>query len=165
MEEAVALFEGMRTIQRDTTPTIIHASEDSTVVACPAGGQVRVSGSVVEGQAADTLRLETDFTAAPTGCRFSQDGLEFTVDGSPGIREHTVVVIVGFFDSFGIEGSVTGDLDWRLDGRSGSCALELTLRGEPDLSGTEPSVDGMFSGMLCGHEVALEAFNTLGPAG
>ena len=74
MNEAVALFEGMRVIQQDSTPRIIHASEDSTVVACPLGGQVRVTGSVGDTSVADTLRLETDFTAAPTGCQFSQGG-------------------------------------------------------------------------------------------
>ena len=165
MNEAVALFEGMRVIQQDSTPRIIHASEDSTVVACPLGGQVRVTGSVGDTSVADTLRLETDFTAAPTGCQFSQGGLQFTVDGNPDVRERIVVVIVGFFEHFSIEGSVTGRLDWQFDGRSGSCDIDLVVSGEPDLSGTEPSAAGILSGMLCGHEVELEVQGLPGPAG
>ena len=166
MNEAVALFEGMRAILQDATPRIIHTSEDSKVVACPLGGQVRITGSVADESAADTLRLETDFTAAPTGCQFSQGGLQFTVDGDPGVRERTVFVIAGVFEHFSLEGSVTGRLDWQLDDRSGSCGIDLVLSGEPDLSGTEPSVAGGLSGMLCGHEVELDEVQSLpGPAG
>ncbi|MCY3808739.1 MAG: hypothetical protein OXG58_04765 [Gemmatimonadetes bacterium] len=121
MNEAVALFEGMRAIQQDSTPRILHASDDSTVVACPVAGQVRVTGSASEAVAGDTLRLSTDFTAAPAGCQFSQGGHQFTIDGDPGVRERTVVVIAGLFEHFSIEGTVTGSVDWQLDGRSGSC--------------------------------------------
>ena len=58
MEEAVALFDGMRAIQQDTTSAILHASEDSTVVACPIGGRVRVTGSASESVAGDTLSVK-----------------------------------------------------------------------------------------------------------
>ena len=36
--ESMALFEGMRAIQLDSTSTIIGGSESSIVVACPLGG-------------------------------------------------------------------------------------------------------------------------------
>jgi len=165
MNEAVALFEGMRAIQQDSTPRILHASDDSTVVACPVAGQVRVTGSASEAVAGDTLRLSTDFTAAPAGCQFSQGGHQFTIDGDPGVRERTVVVIAGLFEHFSIEGTVTGSVDWQLDGRSGSCGIDLVLTGEPDLSGNEPSVAGMLSGTLCDHDVNLEAQSVPGPGG
>ena len=165
MTEAEALFEGMRTIQQDSTPRIIHASEDSLVVACPLGGQVRRTGMLVDGSVADTIRFVSDFTAAPAGCQFSSGGLEFTVDGAPRVRERTVIVFVGFFEHFSIEGSVTGRLDWQLDDRSGSCDIDLVLSGEPDLSSTEPSVAGVLSGALCGHEAEIEVEGVPGPAG
>ncbi|WP_420636565.1 hypothetical protein [Candidatus Palauibacter sp.] len=165
MTEAVALFEGMRAILQDSAPRIIHASEDSTVAACPLGGQVRLTGVSVDGSVADTLRLVSDFTAAPTGCQISSGGLQFTVDGAPGIRERTEVVIVGFLEHFSIEGSATGRLDWQLDDRSGSCDVDLVLSGEPDLSGTEPTVAGVLSGTLCGHEAEIEVEDVPGPAG
>ncbi len=165
MEEAVALFDGMRAIQQDTTSAILHASEDSTVVACPIGGRVRVTGSASESIAGDTLRLETDFTAAPAGCQFSQGGHHFTTDGDPGVREQTVVVIVGLFEHVGVEGTVAGSLDWQLDGRSGSCGMDLELTAEPDLSGNEPGVAGTLSGTLCDHDVELEIESVSGPGG
>ncbi|WP_419940787.1 hypothetical protein [Candidatus Palauibacter sp.] len=62
MTEAEALFEGMRVIQQDTAPRIIHASEDSIVVACPLGGQLRRTVMFVDESVADTLRLAWDFT-------------------------------------------------------------------------------------------------------
>ncbi|MDE2654437.1 MAG: hypothetical protein OXI71_11580 [Gemmatimonadota bacterium] len=110
MTEAIALLEGMREIQQDTTARILAASEDSIVVACPVAGQVRVSGRASESATGDTVRLESDFTAAPAGCQFSQSDLDFTVDGDPGIRERTNLVIVGFFEHFSIDGTVTGSV-------------------------------------------------------
>ncbi|MXX34474.1 MAG: hypothetical protein F4107_11915 [Gemmatimonadetes bacterium] len=163
MDEAVALFEGTRAIQQDSTPTILHASEDSLVVACPFAGQVRVSGGASESAAGDAVRLETDFTAAPAGCRFSQAGHEFTVDGDPGVRERTVVVIVGFFEHFSIDGTVTGNVGWRLGDRSGSCGFDLVLAGEPDPSGNEPP-GAVRSGTFCDHDVRIKA-GVPGPGG
>ncbi|WP_423924685.1 hypothetical protein [Candidatus Palauibacter sp.] len=165
MTEAEALFEGMRVIQQDTAPRIIHASEDSIVVACPLGGQLRRTVMFVDESVADTLRLAWDFTAAPAGCQFSSGGLQFTVDGAPEVRERGAFVLAGFFEHFSIEGSVTGRLDWQLDDRSGSCDIDLVLSGEPDLSSTEPSVAGVLSGALCGHEAEIEVEAVPGPAG
>ena len=154
-DEAVALFEGMRAIEQDSMPRILHASDDSVVVACPVSGRLRVTGRSSESVSGDTLRLETEFTAAPAGCRFSQEGREFTVDGDPGIREHTVVVMVGFGEHIGIDGAVAGVVDWQLAGRSGSCNVDLVLTGEPARPGG-PSATGMLSGRLCDHDVELE---------
>lgn len=165
MDEAAAMFEGMGAIQQDSTPRILHASDDSTVVACPIAGQVRLTGSVSETVAGDTLRLETDFTAAPAGCQFSQGGHQFTIDGDPGVREFTVVAIAGLFEHFSIEGTVVGSLDWQLDERSGSCGIDLELTGEPDLSGNEPGVAGTLSGTLCDHDVELDIQSVQGPGG
>ena len=155
MTEAIALFEGMRAIQQDSTLRILHASEDSTVVACPIAGRVRVTGSASESAIGDTLRLETDFTAAPADCQFSHAGHQFTINGDPSVREQTAIVIVGFFEHFSIDGTVTGGVAWQLDGRTGSCGFDLVLAEEPDLSGNEPGA--MLSGTLCDHAVELEA--------
>lgn len=165
MDEAVAMFEGMGAIQQDSTARILHASDDSIVVACPIAGQVRLTGGVSETVAGDTLRLETDFTATPAGCQFSQGGHQFAVDGGPGVREHTVVAIAGLFEHFSIEGTVVGSVDWQLDERSGSCGIDLELTGEPDLSGSEPGVAGTLSGTLCDNDVELDVQSVPGPGG
>lgn len=156
LSEAEALFAGVRAIAQDSSLQVIQATENSAVLACPLGGQVELAGMFVDGSVADTLRIVSDFTAAHRGCQFSHGGLQFTVDGAPEVRERTVVVIVGFLEHFSLEGSVTGGLDWQLGDRSGSCDVDLVLSGEPDLSGTEPSVAGVLSGTLCGHEAEIE---------
>lgn len=154
--ESLALFEAMRAIQSDPDPTIIGGSENSMVVACPLGGKITIMIDVVEESVADTARLRSDFTAAPSGCQVSSGGIQFTVDGRPSVRERTVATIVGFFEAFTIEGSVTGALDWQSDGRSGSCDIDMTLSGGLDSSGTEPSLAAVLAGSLCGHETRLD---------
>lgn len=154
--ESLALFEAMRAIQSDPDATIIGGSENSMVVACPLGGQITITIDVVEESVADTARLRSDFTATPSACQVSSGGMRFTVDGRPSVRERTVATIVGFFEAFTIEGSVTGALDWQSDDRSGSCDIDMTLSGGLDSSGTEPSLAAVLAGSLCGHETRLD---------
>lgn len=155
--EAVALFEGLRAIQGDTAATIIGGSENSIVIACPMGGQVAVTLSVLEESVADTLRLTTHSTTSPSGCQLSSGGTRFTVDGRPSVRQRIILSFTGlFFEASTVEASVVGALDWQSDGRSGSCDIDLTLSGEPDLSGTGPSAAGVLAGTLCGHETRIE---------
>ena len=163
--ESVALFEAMRAIQGDTAATIIGGSENSFVVACPLGGQITITSTIVDESVADTVRLTTDLTASPSGCEVSSGGMRFTVDGSPGVRERTTTSFIGLFEAFTLEGSVTGALDWQSDGRSGSCNVELALSAELDSSGTEPSVAGVLAGTLCGHETRFPVESTPDPSG
>lgn len=163
--EALALFEAMRAIQSDTAPTIIGGSENSVVIACPMGGQVTFTGGVVEESVADTARLTTESTTVPSGCQISNGGMQFTVDGRPDVRERTIITIVGFFEAFNLDGSVTGALDWQSDDRSGTCEVDLVLSGEPDLSGTEPSAAAVLAGTLCGHEVEIDVTGIPVPSG
>lgn len=161
--ESVALFEAMRAIHGDTAATIIGGSENSVVIACPMGGQVALTMSVVEESVADTVRLTTDATASPSGCQLSSGGTRFTVDGRPSVRERIVTSFTGLFEAFTLEGSVTGALDWQSDGRSGSCNIDLTLSEAPDSSGTGSSVAAVLSGTLCGHETRLELEGVVDP--
>lgn len=163
--EAVALLEGLRAIQGDTAATIIGGSENSVVIACPMGGQVTLTTSVVEESVADTVRLTTDSTASPSGCQLSNGGMRFTVDGRPSVRDRTTLSFTGLFEALTLEGSVVGALDWQSDGRSGSCNIDLTLSGEPDLSGTGSSVAAVLTGTLCGHETRLDVEGVLDPSG
>ncbi len=163
--ESVALFEAMRAIQSDTAATIIGGSENSFVVACPLGGQITITSSIMDESVADTVRLTTDFTASPSGCEVSNGGMRFTVDGSPGVRERTTTSFIGLFEAFTLEGSVAGALDWQSDGRSGSCSIDLALSGGLDPSGTEPSVAAVLAGTLCGHETRLDVEGVTDPSG
>ncbi|WP_428103662.1 hypothetical protein [Candidatus Palauibacter sp.] len=163
--ESMALFEAMRALQSDTAATIIGGSENSVVIACPLGGQLRRTVMYADESAADTLRLAWDLAAAPAECRFSSGGLQFTVDGAPEVRDRGAFVIVGFLEQFRLEGSVSGRLDWRLDDRAGSCDMDLTWSGEPDLSGTEPSVAGLLTGTVCGHDAEIPVESIPGSGG
>ncbi|MDE2720573.1 hypothetical protein [Candidatus Palauibacter polyketidifaciens] len=161
--ESVALFEAMRAIHNDTAATIIGGSENSMVLACPLGGQVTLTMSVVEESVADTATLTANSTASPSGCQLSSGGTRFTVDGRPSVRERIVTTFVGFFEAFTLEGSVTGALDWQTDRRSGSCDIDLTLSEAPDSSGTGSSVAVILAGTLCGHETRLEREGVVDP--
>ncbi len=162
--EAEALFLGMRTLAADTMPTIISLTPTGVVVACPLGGQVTASGGFVEEVVGDTARLVTDFTLTPDGCGFGSSGLEFTVTGNPSVRDRMVITIIGIFEEFLIEGETTGTLDWELDGRTGTCMMDLQLSVVPDFSGNEPVANGTYAGMMCGLEVSFDA-GSIDPGG
>lgn len=161
--ESVALFAAMRAIQGDTTATVLGGSENSVVIACPMGGQVTLTQTVVEESVADTARMTASSTASPSGCQLSSGGTRFTVDGRPSVRERVVTTFVGFFEEFTLEGSVAGALDWQSEGRSGSCDIDLTLSEAPDSSGTGSSVAAVLAGTLCGHETRLELEGVVDP--
>ncbi len=161
--ESVALFEAMRAIQEDPAATIIGGSENSAVIACPMGGQVTLTQTVVDEAVADTARLTVNSTASPSGCQLSSGGTRFTVDGRPSVHERIVTTFVGIFEAFTLEGSVTGALDWQSDGRSGSCAIDLTLSEALGSSGTGSPVAAILAGTLCGHETRLELEGVVDP--
>ena len=156
MQEAVALLEAVQGLWNDPEPQIISGAEGSAVIACPLGGQARLTGMGSDEVVADTGRLVLDLTVAPTGCQLSQDGITFTLDGNPGLRHRMEITIVGFFEAFTVEGSSTGTLDWQVADRSGTCEIDLALSGAPDLSGPEPTVSLTQTGRLCGHSVEVE---------
>ena len=156
LDEARWLFSTMRGVQTDGSLRILHASDDSLVAACPAGGQVRVTGALVEEQVADTLRFGWDYAVAPTGCQFVGEGENLTVDGDPGVRDRFVLTMIGTFEAILIGGSVAGALEWRLGDRFGSCAIDMTVSGAVEPSDTGPAIEAILSGMLCGHDTEVD---------
>lgn len=163
-EEAVALIEAATAALNqlaDTTAVPIHASPDSLVYACPEGGRVKLVGAFDE-QEGDTVRITVDFLVTPTGCVVTGGGMQFTLDPGPALRNLLVVEIIAATFEFNFTGSITGGLDWELDGRMGNCALDLSLNAAPDLSDPDnPGIQGMYTGMLCGHEVEIDAADLL----
>ena len=121
-------------------------------------GQVTVAIEVMHEEVADTVRLMSDITWTHDGCRFLGQGLEFTADGNPNVRDQLHLQFVGGFEGGTIEGTTTGTLDWALDDRSGTCVLDLVLMGPT------PEVAGGFSGMMCGLEVSFDAEEFLVPS-
>ena len=169
-DEAVALFKAFEVFRNDSngeaTPAPLGGNVD-VAADCPLGGQVRITGTASTPVSGDTLRIAMDLNIVPTACRLSREGLEFTVDGAPGVRDRFSVAFVASVDLFDIrvEGTTVGALDWQLADRSGRCAIDLALSGGPDLSAPEPTVDATYSGTLCGHTVEISAEDEFVPTG
>lgn len=168
-DEAVALFKAFEVLNdsdAEVTPAPLGGTVD-VAADCPLGGQIRVTGTASTPASGDTLRIAMDLNVVPAACRLSRDGLEFTIDGAPGVRDRFSVAIVAGVDLFDIriEGTMDGALDWQLADRSGRCAIDLELSGGPDLSAPEPTVDATYSGTLCGHTVEIPAEDEFVPTG
>ncbi|MXX78995.1 MAG: hypothetical protein F4Z33_08605 [Gemmatimonadales bacterium] len=163
--EAVAMFDGLAAVLRDSTAPVMRIVGDTVVSGCPLAGRVTRWTRATAEQVGDTIRFAIDQTAVPDGCRLSHAGLPFTVDGPPsGIRDQTTANLVtvanglDFLITGEIVGTLRGRLDWRLDHRFGSCDIDLTLSGGEDLS-SETQL--FLVGTLCGHEVRLEVESEL----
>ena len=166
MEEAEALYLGVSAMLADTTPQIISTTPHGGIFACPLGGQAAVMLEANEVMAGDTSSLITNTTVNPERCVLTSESYEFTLDGNPHVQLALTISIITTTFEFMIDGSMTGGLDWELDDRSGTCALDLVFDAELDLSGTEPTPNnGTFAGTMCGLEVEFDA-NDLGmPSG
>lgn len=160
--ETEALYNALGEAARDTAPEIISVATDGAVLACSLGGQMTAMFDFRDEMAGDTARLITDVTINPDGCVLSSEGHEFRLDGNPNVRTEFTITIVGFFEAFSIEGSITGGVDWQLEDRSGTCMIDLTISAEPDFSGTEPQANGGASGTMCDQEVDFP-FDVVGP--
>ena len=156
-EEAVALLKGagvtLAQVLEDST-LIVSVSENGLVARCPLGGQAELVGAFTEEQG-DTARLGADFLITPTGCVLAADGVQFTTNAGPALRYQLLVEIIAATFEFNISGTITGGLDWELDTRTGNCAMNLTLEAVPDL--VNQTLTGVYKGMLCGHEVEIDA--------
>lgn len=157
MDETEALYLGMQELASDTARSFVSVTANGGVIACPLGGQVTAAWDIREEQAGDTARLITDVTLDPAGCVLSSEDYEFTLDGNPNVHTVIAVGIVGSTFEFQIEGSLTGGVDWQLDGRSGTCMIDLILSTEIDTTGTDPTPRATFSGTMCGLEVEFDA--------
>lgn len=165
VDEAQWLFSSIRGLQTDPHIQILHASEDSIVAACPAGGQVRITGAPITEEVADTLRFGYDYTVAPTGCQFVGEGETLTVDGDPGVRDRSIITMVGVAEEISLEGTVAGTLEWRLGDRFGSCQIDMVVSGDFQTSPTGPAVVATMAGKLCGHDAEFEVEPPSVPSG
>jgi len=157
--EALALFksvtEGLELLElgpgEDTEPGPMD-----TTLACPHGGRARIAGSATGGVVGDTARIVVRAVVTPAGCEVLGDAMMFTVDGDPGLRTELAVDIIGF-EKIVMGGGVEGDIRWRLEDRSGDCAIDLPLDATADLSNLDdPEVTGGFKGKMCGHDIQFD---------
>ena len=163
-EEAVALLKGagltLAQVLEDSTLIVVNDYPDSLVSRCPLGGQAKLVGTLTE-ELGDTARLGADFLITPNGCVIAADGIQFTVDPGPALRYQLLVEIIAATFEFLVSGAITGGVDWTLDDRTGNCAMDLTLEAVPNLADPENPLTGAYKGMLCGHEVEIDAGDLL----
>ena len=156
-QEAVGLYQSVRGLLADETPTLIHASRDSVVIACPLGGQARITGTIAEERSGDTERVATDILFTPVDCKVSNDGVAYTLNGDPNVSDRVSAEVVGFFDRVDIVGATHGTVAWAAEGRSGTCEIDLVLTAETDRANpNRPAVRGTYGGSVCGYPVSID---------
>jgi hypothetical protein len=102
---------------------------------CPRGGDIDGSGTASESAG---NRLTFDFTINYHDCKQDSESGIFTLDGS--LREQGFFQFDETFETLSFEFALTGDVDWWLGDRSGSCEIDVEMMFEDEdtfaLSGT-----------------------------
>ena len=153
--EAIVLLQGIRGIMADSTLIFGAVTQSSAEVECPLGGEAALTIDATPERRGDTVRMVTEATLTPSGCRFASRGLEFTVDGNPYVHDRGVIATVDPLEEISVEGHTTGAVDWELDDRSGTCMIDMERNTILDLSGSEPTGTGTDAGMMCGMAIEL----------
>ncbi len=164
-DEAVALFRGITRLSLNDEANPIHPG--TVMVQCPQGGQVEVIETIDEFQSeGGQEEADVSLTIAPVACQMRHQGYAFLVDGDPHLRSHLhfETVTQGFREVVRIQGSIIGTLGWKLNLRSGSCAIdgivEATASVLPD---PDNPATGFFHGSVCGQEVKIDMSESLMP--
>lgn len=135
----------------------INISENFSLSVPCESGTLDVSGSM-DGTVDDqTFAMDATLEVSwdPNGCVVSDDINTFTVNGAP--RVTVTLDISSSEDIVSISGTETGGFSFTSsDGRSGSCALDVTF----SLVTTATSVDSTITGTICGLQAS--SFETLG---
>ena len=155
--EAIALLQGIRGLMADSTLIAGAVTPSGGEVECPLGGEVALTIDVTPERRGDTVRVMTEATLTPSGCRFASQGLEFTVDGNPNVYDRGVISSVRRLEEISVEVHTTGAVDWELDDRSGTCMIGMESNAIVDLTGSEPTGTGTHTGMMCGIAIELTA--------
>ena len=137
--------------------TPIDVSESFDVSVPCESGTLKVSGSI-DGTI-DNETFATDLTTTvrwePNACVVNNETTTFTVDGAP--RVDLVLDLTTTDESVTVSGTETGGFSFTSsDGRTGSCALDVSF----SIVTTGTSVNANVSGAICGLEA--EGFETLG---
>ncbi|MCY4204383.1 MAG: hypothetical protein OXE92_01505 [Bacteroidetes bacterium] len=158
--EAKELMNEIMTIMADTMPKIIQSlNEDEHVIACPEGGDARVSINTTEIQPdenSDQAILTLNFGFTPNKCEVTgKEGTRFSVSSTQPIDYSYTLTIVGFFEDLEFEGELNGELNWEIENRSGVCMIDMdeTLDFEVNLATNASSI---MAGIACGHELTIQ---------
>lgn len=148
--EAKSLFVSLvKTPQGDP----VSESPGKAVYGCPGGGTVTVTGTATVDQKGDTAKIRVKQALAPEGCGMNG----FVLNGDPAVNYDTDVTTVGVFESMTIAGAAKGSLKWQKGEDEGTCEIDMTLAAEAKPSQDASTIEGAFTGKLCGHEVKIDA--------
>ena len=156
-DEAKALYLGLFSVATDTMPEIVSQTGDSGVLAfvCPRGGEMEVEVDFDEEGANGAVGVTVVMVMDPTECVIWSEGYQFTLDGTPNIRVEMTLSSMGQSESFDMDMTATGALDWQLDDRSGNCVFDFSVSAELDLSNIQEG-QSETTGTICGLEVELD---------
>lgn len=153
--EAEALYDALAGMIRfaitDPSDPVIAPS---VTRACSRGGEVTVSTEIEFGT--DSVG-RVSFRIAPDACGVSSQGWEFKLDGNPDVLIGMAVRFSEDFTESAVDGSMTGGVHWELDGRSGTCMIDLMLSGGVVQNFAEPQAFGTATGKMCGLDVEFDA--------
>lgn len=156
-EEATSFLEGILALREMGGLTLIEGSGSVAEFACPLDGRVTFLNTGYEREVADTLWIDEGETVIPDRCGFASDGLEFQMVGRPNLVNEVAREVVGWRGVVrAASGSLKGGVVWQLGGRTGDCAMDLTLSLEPGNGNA-----GVYKGNVCGHE-GVEVGTSLG---
>ena len=135
----------------------ISVNESFNVSVPCESGTLAVSGSIAG--SIDDVTFDTDLTTTvrwqPNACVVSDGTTTFTVDGAP--RIELVLDLTSTQDVVTVSGTETGGFSFTSsDGRSGSCAVDVTF----SIVTTATSVDATVTGTICGQNAS--GFEMLG---
>lgn len=148
--EAKSLFVSLlKTPQGDP----VSESPGKAVYGCPGGGTVTVTGTATIDQKGDTGTTRVKQALAPEDCGMNG----FVLNGDPAVNYDTDVTTVGIFESVTMVGAAKGSLKWQKGEDEGTCDIDMTLAAETEVNPDDPTIEGAFTGKLCGHEVKIDA--------
>ena len=140
-------------------PAQVTESVDETFdVSVPCeSGSIAVSGSITGSADVETFisDLTTTVSWDPNACVVGQGTNTFTLDGAPGVE--LVLHLTSTQVALTLTGTETGGFSYTSsDGRSGTCALDVTF----SIATTPTGVERIVTGTICGLEAGV--FQTLG---
>ena len=163
--ETEELLMAMMVVLSDTMPqiTAVHGEQEFTI-ACPEGGDARMSVDATEGAPRDnavSITLEVGFT--PNGCGIKgSEGTDFTLSAEQSLDFTTTLTIQGFFEDLELEGGLDGQSDWMVESRSGMCTFDLDA--ELDVGTDLSAARSLLTGSACDHEMNIDITSFVQPA-
>ncbi len=163
--ETEELLMAMMVVLSDTMPqiTAVHGEQEFTI-ACPEGGDARISVDATEGAPRDnavSIALEVGFTPNECGIKGSE-GTDFTLSAERSLDYSTKITIQGFFEDLELEGGMDGQLDWMVENRSGMCTIDMNA--ELDVGTDLADARSLLTGSACNHELNLDITSFVQPA-